>query len=81
MSDLAPDPLPLRTITMPPEVSAVTGCDCGGVEWHRAGTLGNTACSIWSQPEAERLVAVDAALDRKRAFTAALNARLRACLP
>ena len=66
-----PDPLPLRTIPVPPEVTAVTGCDCGGLEWHRED------CTIWAVPSADMRAAVDAALGREAAFGAELNARLR----
>lgn len=66
-----PGPLPLRNIPVPREVAAVTGCDCGGLEWHAGG------CSIWRVPAAEARAAVDGALDRLQAFTDGLNARLR----
>jgi hypothetical protein len=67
-----PDPWPLRNIPVPPEVSRVEGCDCGGLEYHRAD------CVIFALPEAERADVLDAARDRLAAFTAALNARLHA---
>jgi hypothetical protein len=71
-----PDPFPLRAIPVPLEVSEVAGCDCGGAEWHRSGSLSGPECSIWSLPEAERLAAITAAQGRLSAYTAALNARL-----
>jgi len=73
-----PDPFPLRTIPVPPEVTRVDGCDCGGVEWHRSAGWSNPGCSIWNMPEAERMSAVIAAQDRQKAFTAALNVKLHA---
>jgi hypothetical protein len=67
-----PDPFPLRTIGVPREVTRVTGCDC-------AGSLGlhETRCSIWALPQEQALAAVNAASDRLREYTEALNARLR----
>ena len=66
-----PDPLPLRCIEVPDEVTRVNGCDCGGLDYHRWD------CTIWSLPFDVRMTAVDAARAREQAFTAALNARLR----
>jgi hypothetical protein len=68
-----PDPLPLRTIPVPPEVTAVAGCNCGGLEWHRED------CTIWSVPADAAMAAVDAALAREQAFSAELNAKLPTC--
>jgi hypothetical protein len=79
-----PDPLPLRSIRVPPEVTAVTGCTCGGVEWHRAQGAYDppgSGCAIWSLPHGQAQAAVDEALAREREWGAALNARLRAALP
>jgi hypothetical protein len=74
-----PDPLPLRSIDVPPEVSRVAGCDCGGLQWHRASSWDNPhGCSIWDMPPEEAQAAIDDALAREQAFTAALNAKLRA---
>ena len=67
----APGPLPLRCIPVPPEVTAVTGCDCGGLDWHREG------CTIFSVQAADAMAAIDAAHAREQAFGAELNARLR----
>ena len=72
------NPLPLRTIPVPREVTAVTGCDCGGLEWHRAAGWGQPGCSIWNLPPGEAAAATDDALARLRDHTAALNAALRA---
>jgi hypothetical protein len=69
-----PDPLPLRTIPVPQEVTRVDGCDCGGLQWHRED------CTIWGVPVAEAKAAVDAAQEREASFTAELNAKLRAAL-
>jgi hypothetical protein len=71
-----PDPLPLRTIDVPPEVHAVAGCDCGGVEWHRVSGWSTPGCSIWQLPPQEAQAAVDDAHARERAFTAELNRKL-----
>lgn len=75
MSDLSPDPLPLRNIPTPAEVTAVEGCDCGGMEWH------DQRCSIWSVPYEDQMAALDAARRREAAYTADLNARLRQACP
>jgi hypothetical protein len=75
-----PDPLPLRTIPVPREVSAVAGCDCGGVEWHRAPDGLNPGCSIWRVDHSVAVAAINDAHARERAFTDSLNARLRAAL-
>jgi hypothetical protein len=69
-----PDPLPLRCIDTPPELTRVDGCDCGGLTWHRED------CTIWDLPAPIRFDAVYAALAREREFTDALNARLREVL-
>ena len=71
----APDPLPLRCIETPREVSQVDGCSCGGLEWHAEG------CTIWQLPPEQARAAIDAAHEREQAFTDALNARLRKELP
>ncbi len=75
VSDLTPDPLPLRSIPVPAEVTRVEGCDCGGLEWHGAG------CSLWSLPCEDQMAAIDAAEARLAAHTADLNARLRQACP
>ena len=76
-----PDPLPLRSIDVPPEMSQVEGCDCGGVAWHRASSWSDPqACSIWSLPPEQAQANIDAAHERERAFTAELNAKLRAVM-
>ena len=75
-----PDPLPLRNIPVLPEVSAVAGCDCGGLDWHRAEAFGQPGCSIWALPPEEQRAAIDAAHARLDAFTESLNAGLRAAL-
>jgi hypothetical protein len=69
-----PDLLPLRSIATPREVTQVAGCDCGGIEWHAE------TCTIWDRPHAEGMAAVDAARERIKAFTAALNDRLHEAL-
>ena len=74
-----PDPLPLRSIPVPPEVTAVAGCDCGGMEHHRVQTIYDppgSGCSIWQLPPEDAQAAVDDAHARLRAFTDGLNARL-----
>jgi hypothetical protein len=68
------DPLPLRNIPVPAEVTRVEGCDCGGMEWH------DQRCSIWSVAYEDQMVALDAARARLAAHTAALNERLRQAL-
>jgi hypothetical protein len=67
-----PDPLPLRTIEVPREVTRVDGCDCGGLEWHA------TDCALRNLPHEQALAVVDAASQRLREFTAELNSRLHA---
>lgn len=66
-----PDPLPLRNIEVPAEVTAVIGCSCGGLNWHRDD------CTLWGLPYEAKLAAVVAAEARLQEWTAALNARLR----
>lgn len=68
------DPLPLRNIETPREVTAVEGCDCGGFIWHRAG------CSVFTLPPEQAQAALDDALDREAEFGRLLNARLRSAL-
>jgi hypothetical protein len=65
-----PCALPLRTIEVPREVTAVDGCDCGGCQWHAEG------CSIWGIPREDAMAAIADAEARSRAFTDALNAQL-----
>jgi hypothetical protein len=74
-----PAPLPLRTIEVPREVSAVEGCDCGGLDWHRGAASWSplAPCSIWQLPPDQAQAAIDAAHERMAAFTAELNRRLR----
>jgi hypothetical protein len=81
MTCVVPDPLPLRNIPVPPEVTAVTGCDCGGLEWHRLDSAGGPGCSIWELPPGEAAANTAAAPERHREHTDALNASLRAALP
>jgi hypothetical protein len=69
-----PDPLPLRTIDVPRAGPAVTGCDCGGLEWHAM------TCGLRTLPREQALAAVADANERLREYTAELNARLRAAL-
>lgn len=66
--------LSLPSIPVPPEVSRVEGCTCGGLDWHRQD------CTIFGLPEGQRAVAVDAAHQRLRDHTADLNRRLQAAL-
>lgn len=75
-----PDPLPLRTIEVPREVTQVAGCDCGGIDWHRAPGFGHPGCSIWQVPHEQAQAAIDAANAREREFTAELNRKLREAL-
>lgn len=69
-----PDPLPLRNIPVPREVTRVAGCDCGGMEWHR------TDCSIWDEDAARSEAALEVTRARLEDYTAALNAALHARL-
>ncbi len=73
-----PDPLPLRSISVPLEVTQVEGCDCGGLDHHRAVDWQHPGCSIWQIPHEQAMAAIDAARERLKAFTAALNAKLDA---
>jgi len=66
-----PDPLPLRTIEIPREVTQVEGCSCGGLEWHAEG------CPIWQLPQEQALAAVAGARAREKAFGDELNRKLR----
>ena len=78
-----PDPLPLRNIPVPAEVTAVQGCTCGGLEWHRAASNWwppTSACAIWSLPPEQTQAAIAAARDRLAASTATLNDKLRNAL-
>lgn len=72
---LVPDPFPLRVISVPPEVSAVDGCDCGGLDWHRAADWQVPGCSIWSLPPGQAQAAVDDARRRIALFTGELTHR------
>jgi hypothetical protein len=64
-------------IPVPREVTAVAGCDCGGMQWHRAASnWSGPGCSIWGLPPGEAAVAVDDAEARLAAYTAALNSAL-----
>lgn len=57
---------------VPLEITRVEGCDCGGLDFHRVD------CTIF-QLDRDRITAnVDAARQRLRGYTAAMNKRLRA---
>lgn len=78
-----PDPLPLRNIEVPREVTAVDGCTCGGATWHRVPQFWDdpaSGCALFSLPPEQARAAVEAAEDREAAWGAALNARLRESL-
>jgi formate-dependent phosphoribosylglycinamide formyltransferase (GAR transformylase) len=77
-----PDPLPLRNIAVPLEVSQVAGCDCGGLELHRAAASWSLLppCSIWELPPDQAQAAVAEAQARLAWFGAELNRRLRVAL-
>lgn len=75
---LVPDPLPLRNIPVPAEVTRVEGCTCGGVTFHVAQDRDQPGCAIFSLPPEQAKAAIEAAQDRQAAFTAGLNAKLRA---
>ena len=79
-ADTIPDPFPLRTIEVPGEVTRVAGCDCGGLDYHRAADWSHPGCSIWQLPHDEAMAAVDDARAREQAFTAGLNEKLQAAL-
>lgn len=74
ISALVPDPLPLRNIDVPREVTQVEGCDCGGIDWHAEG------CPIWQVPRDQAHAAIADAKAREQAFTAELNRKLRLAL-
>ena len=61
---------------VPAEVTRVTGCDCGGLEWHRAADWRQAGCPIWNLPPGEAAAATDDALGRLSDYTAGLNAAL-----
>ncbi len=73
MSDFD-DILDLRCRPVPPEISRVEGCDCGGSQWHR------TDCAIWQLPRDVALAAVADAERRIAYHTAELNRRLHTAL-
>jgi hypothetical protein len=78
-----PDPLPLRTIEIPPEVTAVAGCTCGGLEWHRAQSPWDppgSGCALWQIPHDEAQAAIGDAEARLAAWDDELNRRLAAAL-
>lgn len=60
----------------PPQLSRedrwVTGCSCGGLQWH------TQECSIWSMDREMALAAIDDAEAVVRRHGEMLNARLRA---
>lgn len=74
---LVPGAFPLRTIGVPREVTSVAGCDCGGLQWHRAADWRGPGCSIWNEAHEARMAAVDDAERHLRIFTAGLNAQVR----
>jgi hypothetical protein len=83
VTDLVPDSLPLRNIEVPREVTAVAGCTCGGMTFHRTQTNyepPGSGCALWSLPPEQARAAVEAAEDRLCAFTDSLNVKLRAAL-
>lgn len=69
------DILNLRCRPVPPEVTAVEGCDCGG-----SSDVHRTDCSIWRLPREQAMAAVADAERRMREHTDELNRRLRAAL-
>jgi len=56
-------------VPIPPEVSHVEGCSCGGNWWHR------TDCTIWDLPREEILTAEQEARERMDAFSRELTER------
>lgn len=64
----------LPSIPVPASVSAVAGCSCGGLDWHRED------CAIWSVAPDEALAAVEDARRRLREFGEDLNRQLHAAL-
>lgn len=76
MTETYPDEflLSLPTIPVPSSVSAVTGCSCGGLDWHKPD------CTIWSAPAAEAMAALGDAHRRLREHTDELNRQLHAAL-
>ena len=73
-----PDPLPLRNIPVPPEITRVEGCDCGGMTFHRAPDRGYPGCSLLALPVDRQRAAIAAAEDREAAWNDELNRKLRA---
>lgn len=76
MTETYPDELllSLPSIRVPPSVTAVAGCSCGGLDWHAQ------TCAIWAAPLAEALAAIDDARSRLREHTDALNRQLQGAL-
>lgn len=72
MTDLdVPDPFPLRSIPIPSEVTAVAGCDCGGLQWHRQD------CTIWQAAPEQALGSIMDAQGRLSEWGSRLNQRLQ----
>ncbi len=59
---------------VPPSVTAVAGCSCGGLEWHAQD------CTIWTVPPDEAMNALGNARRRLREHTEDLNRQLHAAL-
>jgi hypothetical protein len=66
-----PDPFPLRSIQVPAEVTAVAGCDCGGLTWHRQD------CTIWQAAPEQAQASITDAQDRLSGWGNLLNQRLQ----
>ena len=56
---------------VPGGVTAVAGCDCGGLQFH------TDWCTLWDVPADVAIAAIDAAEGRLRQYTADLNTALR----
>jgi hypothetical protein len=76
---IAADPV-LSNQGVPAGVTQVDGCDCGGLDYHRAADWNHPGCAIWRLPSEQAQANVDDARERLREHTAALTARLQGAL-
>jgi hypothetical protein len=73
---IAADPV-LSNQEVPAEVD---GCDCGGLDYHRAADWNHPGCAIWRLPHEQAQANVDDTHRRLREHNAMMTARLHAAL-